>query len=84
MTSSHQGHQIAEAFWRRLWLKELHLSSGLFVSIRGSSLLTIVRFSSNDPHGRAGARLTIYSGEPEGNVRGRQQAPCLEFSGAGC
>ena len=28
MTSSHQGHQIAEAFWYRLWLKEVHLSSG--------------------------------------------------------
>ena len=34
MTSSHQGHQIAEAFWCRLWLKEVHLSSDLFVSIR--------------------------------------------------
>ena len=33
MTSSQQGHQIAEAFWRRLWLKEVHLSSGLFVFI---------------------------------------------------
>ena len=30
----HQGHQIAEAFWRRLWLKQAHLSSGLFVFIR--------------------------------------------------
>ena len=34
MTSSHQGHQIAEASWRRLSLKQVHLSSGLFVSIR--------------------------------------------------
>ena len=34
MTSSHQGHNIAEAFWCRLWLKEVHLSSGLFVFIR--------------------------------------------------
>ena len=36
MTSSHPGHKIAEAFWRRLWLKEVHLylSSGLFVFIR--------------------------------------------------
>ena len=34
MTSSHQGQKIAEAFWRRLWLKEVHLSSGLFVFIR--------------------------------------------------
>ncbi len=44
MTSSHQGHQIADAFWRRLWLKQVHLSSGLFVSIGGSSSLTISRF----------------------------------------
>ena len=34
MTSSHQGHQIAEAFGYRLGLKEVHLSSGLFVFIR--------------------------------------------------
>ena len=34
MTSSHQGHQIAEAFWRPLSLKEGRLSSGLFVFIR--------------------------------------------------
>ena len=34
MTSSHQGHKIADAFWCRLWLKEVHLSSGLFVFIR--------------------------------------------------
>ena len=37
MTSSHQGHKSAEAFWCCLWLKEVHLSSCLFVSIRGSS-----------------------------------------------
>ena len=34
MTSSHQGHKIAEALWCRLWLKQVHLSSGLFVFIR--------------------------------------------------
>ena len=34
MTSSHQGHRIAEAFWRRLSLKDVHLSSCLFVFIR--------------------------------------------------
>ena len=34
MTSSLQGHKIAEAFWRRLSLKQVHLSSGLFVFIR--------------------------------------------------
>ena len=33
MTSSHQGHKVAEAFSCRLWLKEVHLSSGLFVFI---------------------------------------------------
>ena len=59
MTSSLQGHHIAEALWRRLWLKEVHLFFlpvylCLFVSICGSSSLTISRFSSNDPHGRAG------------------------------
>ena len=34
MTSSHQEHKIAEAFWCCLSLKEIHLSSGLFVFIR--------------------------------------------------
>ena len=34
MTSSHHGHQIAEAFWCRLWLKEVHVSSCLFVFLR--------------------------------------------------
>ena len=34
MTSSPQGHKIAEAFWCCLSLKEVHLSSGLFVFIR--------------------------------------------------
>ena len=34
MTSSHPGHNIAEAFWYRLSLKQVHLSSGLFVFIR--------------------------------------------------
>ena len=59
MTSSHQGHQIAEAFWRRLWLKQLHLSSGLFVYYSCPFVVrlhqTIGCFSSNDPYGRAGA-----------------------------
>ena len=69
MTSSPQGHQIAEAFWCRLTLKEVHLSSVyscLFVFIRGSSSLTIGRFSSNDPHGRAGARLAGKREFPKG------------------
>ena len=60
MTSSHQGHKFADASWCRLSLKEVHLFSCLFVSIRGSSSLMIGRFSSNDPHGRAGAWLNIY------------------------
>ena len=34
MTSSHQGHKFAEAFWCRLWLKEVHLSSCLFLFLR--------------------------------------------------
>ena len=34
MTSSHRGHKIAEALWCRLRLKQVHLSSGLFVFIR--------------------------------------------------
>ena len=33
MTLSHQGHKIAEAFWWRLSLKKVYLSSGLFVFI---------------------------------------------------
>ena len=62
MTSSPQGHQIAEASWCRLSFMEVHLSSGLFVSIRGSSSLTIGRFSSNDPHGVAGGRASGQTG----------------------
>ena len=42
MTSSHQGHKIAEALWRRLSLKEVHLSSGLFVFIRVHSWFVFV------------------------------------------
>ncbi len=34
MTSSDQRDKIAEAFGRRLSLQQVHLSSGLFVSIR--------------------------------------------------
>ena len=43
--------------WRRLSLEEVHLHSCLFVSICGSSSLTISRFSSNDPPTRAGLAL---------------------------
>ena len=39
MTSSHPGHKVADAFGCRLPSKESHLSSGPFVSIRGSSSL---------------------------------------------
>ena len=42
MTSSHQGHQIAEAFGRRLSLKEVPLSSGLFVFIRVHSWFVFI------------------------------------------
>ena len=66
MTGSHQGHKIAEAFWRRLPLKEVHLSSCSFVSIRGSSSLRVGRFSSNDLHTRAGARLAGKREIPKG------------------
>ncbi len=60
MTSSHQGGKMAEAFWRCLSLKEVYFSLCLFVFIRGSSLLTIGRFFSNDPQGRAVERLDAY------------------------
>ena len=53
MTKTHQGHNIAEAFLCRLSLKQIYLSSYLFVFIRSSSSFTIGRFSWNDPHGRA-------------------------------
>ena len=43
--------------WRRLSMEEVHLHSCLFVSIRGSSSLTINRFSSNDPPTRKGPDL---------------------------
>ena len=39
MTGSHQRDKSAEAFWRRLSLKEVYPSSCLFVFIRGSSSL---------------------------------------------
>ena len=42
MTSSHQGHKMAEAFWCCLWLKEVHLSSGLFVFIRVHSWFVFI------------------------------------------
>ena len=42
MTSSPQGHKISEAFWRPLSLKEIHLSSGLFVFIRVHSWFVFI------------------------------------------
>ena len=42
MTSSHQGHKIAEAFWYRLWLKQVHLSLCLFVFIRVHSWFVFI------------------------------------------
>ena len=49
MTSSHQGHQIAEAFWRRLSLKRAHLPSGLFVFIRVHSWFVFIKRSAVFP-----------------------------------
>ena len=42
MTSSPQGRKIAEAFWFRLSLKQVHLSSGLFVFIRVHSWFVFI------------------------------------------
>ena len=42
MTSSQQGHKIAEAFGYHLWLKEVPLSSGLFVFIRVHSWFVFI------------------------------------------
>ena len=42
MTSSDQRDKIAEAFWCRLSLKEVHLSSGLFVFIRVHSWFVFI------------------------------------------
>ena len=42
MTGSHQRDKSAEAFWRQLSLKEVHLSSGLFVSIRVHSWFVFI------------------------------------------
>ena len=46
MTSSRQGHNIAEVFWYRLWLKEVHLSSGLFVFIRVHLWFVFIHYRS--------------------------------------
>ena len=67
MTGSHQRDKSAEAFWRQLSLKEVHQSWCLFVFIGGSSSLRISRFSSNDLHGRAGARLAGKREFPKGD-----------------
>ena len=75
ITSSHQGHKIAEALWCRLSLKQVHLSSGLFVFIRGSSSLMIGRFSSNDPHGVAGHGLRANGSFPKGVRRLSEKPP---------
>ena len=42
MTSSDQRDKIAEAFWCRLSLKEVYLSSGLFVFIRVHSWFVFI------------------------------------------
>ena len=36
------GKKIEDAFWRPLWLKEVHLSSGLFVFIRVHSWFVFI------------------------------------------
>ena len=46
LTGSHQRDKSAEAFWRQLSLKEVHLSSCLFVFIGGSSSKTAVFLSA--------------------------------------
>ena len=63
MRSSHQGDKSAEALWCRLSLKEVNLSSCLFVFIRGSSscndrpfFLQMTRTAG------AGAPLNTYTG----------------------
>ena len=81
MTSSHQGHKIAEALGYCMWLKEVHLSSGLFVfefvSIRGSSSSTTGRFSSNDPPRRGGRGLDSRANGsfPKGSGRLSEKSP---------
>ncbi len=56
MTWSHQGGKIAGALRGRLCLKEVHLFSCSFVSIRGSSSFNRSRFVFPCMIGRAGAR----------------------------
>ena len=73
MTSSHQGHKFAEAFWCRLSLKEVYLSLCLFVFIHGSSSRTTGRFSPNDPHGSAGAGSRSGIGSPATRRQGRER-----------
>ena len=59
MTSSHQGQKIAEALWRRLSLKKVHLYSGSFVIICVHSWFLFIddrlSFLVDSP-ARAGAR----------------------------
>ena len=43
MTGSHQRDKSAEAFWRQLSLKQVHLSSGLFVFIRVHSWFVFIK-----------------------------------------
>ena len=81
MTSSLQGHHIAEALWRRLWLKEVHLFFlpvylCLFVSICGSSSLTISRFSSNESARQGGGPGSRANGSfPKGARRLSEKSP---------
>ena len=42
MTGSHQRDKSIEVFWRQLSLKQVHLSSGLFVFIRVHSWFVFI------------------------------------------
>ncbi len=69
MRSFHRGHDIAEAFGRRLWWKEVHPYSGLFVLIRVDSWFVFINdqpFSWNDPPAKPGARLAGKREFPKG------------------
>ena len=59
----HGQRSLDRGSWCRVPAKQVHLSSCSFVPLRGSSSLTIRRFSSNDPPGRTEARINTDSGK---------------------
>ena len=73
MTSSYQGHKIAEAFWYRLCLKQVHLSSGLFVFIRVHSWFVFIndRLFFLERSGRQGGGRTCLK-QPRRRVAGNR------------